>query len=66
MAKINKDMTFNEILRKYPDSIKVLKKHGMNCFGCMGAEAESLEYGAIAHGIDLKVLLRDLNKALKG
>jgi hybrid cluster-associated redox disulfide protein len=66
MAKINKDMTFNEVLRKYPDSIKVLKKYGMNCFGCMGAEAESLEYGAVAHGVDLDSLLKDLNKALKG
>jgi hypothetical protein len=27
MAKISKDMTFNEVLRKYPDSVKVLKKY---------------------------------------
>ena len=65
MAKINKDMIFNEVLRKYPDSVKVFKKFGMNCFGCQGAEAESLEYGAIAHGVDLDSLLKDLNKALK-
>lgn len=65
MAKINKDMTFNEVLRKYPDSVKVLKKYGMNCFGCLGAEAESLEYGAVAHGVDLDTLLKDLNMALK-
>jgi hybrid cluster-associated redox disulfide protein len=65
MAKISKNMTFNEVLRKYPDSVKVLKKYGMNCFGCLGAEAESLEYGAIAHGVDLDSLLKDLNKVLK-
>jgi hybrid cluster-associated redox disulfide protein len=65
MPKINKDMTFNEVLRKYPDSVKVFKKHGMNCFGCQGAEAESLEYGATAHGVDIKSLLKDLNQALQ-
>jgi len=65
MPKISKDMTFNEVLRKYPDSVKVLKKYGLNCFGCLGAEAESLEYGAVAHGIDVDVLLKDLNKVLK-
>ena len=66
MAKITKDMTFNQVLRAYPDTVKVLKKYGMDCFGCLGAEAETLEYGAVAHGVDLKALLVDLNKALKG
>ncbi len=65
MAKISKEMTFNEVLRTYPDTVKVLKKYGMSCFGCQGAEAESLEYGAVAHGVDLDSLLKDLNKALK-
>lgn len=66
MAKINKDMTFNEVLRAYPDTVKVFKKYDMNCFGCLGAEAESIEYGALAHGVDLDRLLKDLNQALKG
>ena len=41
------------------------RKYGMNCFGCLGAEAESIEYGAVAHGVDVDQLLEDLNKALK-
>jgi hybrid cluster-associated redox disulfide protein len=66
MAKINKDMTFNEVLRAYPDTVKVLHKYSMQCFGCLGAEAESIEYGAIAHGVDLETLLRELNESLEG
>jgi hybrid cluster-associated redox disulfide protein len=66
MAKITKEMTFNEVLRAYPDTVKVLRKYGMNCFGCLGAEAESLEYGAVAHGVDLDSLLKDLNEVLQG
>ncbi len=65
MAKITKDMTFNEVLRSYPDTIKVLRKYNMQCFGCMGAEAESIEYGAVAHGVKLDDLLVDLNTILK-
>jgi len=64
MAKITKDMTFNEILRAYPDTVKVLRKFNMQCVGCLGAEAESIEYGAVAHGVDLEILLKDLNEAV--
>lgn len=64
MGKITKDMTFNEVLRSYPDTVKVLRKYNMQCFGCMGAEAESIEYGAVAHGVDLDDLLLDLNSIL--
>ena len=66
MATITKEMTFNEVLRAYPDTVKILRKYGMNCFGCLGAEAESLEYGAVAHGVDLESLLKDLNEVLQG
>ncbi|NOY86404.1 MAG: DUF1858 domain-containing protein [Deltaproteobacteria bacterium] len=66
MAKITKDMTFNEVLRAYPDTIKVFRKYDMQCFGCLGAEAESVEYGAVAHGVDLDILLDELNGAISG
>ncbi len=65
MGKVTKDMTFNEVLRSYPDTVKVLKKYNMQCFGCLGAEAESIEYGAIAHGVHLDELLKDLNSTAK-
>jgi len=64
MAAITKDMTFNDVLRKYPDTLKVFRKHDMHCFGCMGADAETIEYGAIAHGVDLEALLSELNLAV--
>ncbi|MFV1956243.1 MAG: DUF1858 domain-containing protein [bacterium] len=65
MGKITKDMTFNEVLRSYPDTVKVLKRFNMQCFACLGAEAESIEYGAIAHGVNLDELLRDLNSTAR-
>ena len=59
--KITKDMTFFEVMRAYPTAVKVLQKHNLGCVGCMGAQNESLEQGANAHGLDIDVLLKDLN-----
>jgi hybrid cluster-associated redox disulfide protein len=63
-SKITKDMTFFEIMRQYPESVKVLQKYNMGCVGCMGAQNERLEQGANAHGVDINALLTDLNAAI--
>lgn len=62
--KITKDMTFFEVMRTYPESVKVLQKYNLGCIGCMGAQNESLEQGANAHGIDAEELVKDLNAAV--
>jgi hybrid cluster-associated redox disulfide protein len=62
--KITKDMTFFEVMRTYPESVKVLQKYNLGCIGCMGAQNESLEQGANAHGIDVEELVKDLNAAV--
>ena len=59
--KITRDMTFFEVMRTYPESVQVLQKFHLGCVGCMGAQNESLEQGANAHGIDVDALLKDLN-----
>ncbi len=64
MAEISKDMTFFELMRTYPESVKVLQKHNLGCIGCMGAQNESLEQGARAHGLNVETLLQDLKAAL--
>lgn len=63
-AAITKEMTFFELMRQYPESVKVLQKHNLGCIGCMGAQNESLEQGARAHGLNVEVLLKDLNSAV--
>lgn len=62
--KITRDMTFFEVMRTYPESVKVLQKYNLGCIGCMGAQNESLEQGANAHGINVDDLLKDLNAAV--
>ena len=59
--KITKSMTFHQILQMNPEVVRVLSKYNLGCIGCMGAINETLERGAIAHGLDVNDLLRDLN-----
>ncbi|GFR35208.1 DUF1858 domain-containing protein [Thermobrachium celere] len=62
---ITKDMGIIEIVNKYPETADVFFKYGMHCLGCMAARFETLEQGALAHGIDLEAMLKDLNDAIK-
>lgn len=59
--QITKDMTFHQVMRMNPEVLKVLAKYNLGCVGCMGAQHESLEKGAMAHGLDIDELLQDLN-----
>lgn len=62
--KVNKTMTFNEVLDMGPEVVQVFVKYNMGCVGCAAAKFESIEQGAKAHGVNLDDLLRDLNAAL--
>jgi hybrid cluster-associated redox disulfide protein len=44
-----------------PEVVKVLGQFRLGCVGCMGAMNESLEQGAMAHGLDVNELLKALN-----
>jgi hybrid cluster-associated redox disulfide protein len=61
MATVNKDMTFMEVMRMNPEVVKVLGSFNLGCVGCMGAQHETLEQGATAHGLDVDELVAALN-----
>jgi len=62
---ITKDMKIQDIVNKYPYTVEVFFKHGIMCIGCVVAQFENLEEGALAHGIDANELLKDLNKSVE-
>jgi len=61
---ITKDMSITDIVKNNPKTAEVMMGYGMHCFGCMAARFENLEQGALAHGIDVESLLKDLNAAV--
>lgn len=62
---ITKDMTFAQVMRQHPDVLKVLANFQLGCVGCMGAQHETIENGAMAHGLDVDELLDALNAVCK-
>ena len=58
---ITKDMTIQEVVENNPETIRVFLEHGLHCVGCSVARFENIEQGAMAHGIDIDDLMKDLN-----
>lgn len=59
---IDKTMTFAEIMQKNPEAAEILMNKGMHCIGCHMAMHETLEQGAIMHGLNPDKLVKELNK----
>lgn len=61
---VTKSSSINDVLRDYPETVKVFEKYNMGCTGCMGATTESIENGAMMHDIDSSVILKEINKLI--
>lgn len=61
---ITKDMTIEKVVSEYPETMMVFMKHGLHCVGCHVSNFESVEEGAMAHGINVDALIADLNKVV--
>lgn len=59
---VNKKMSFGEIINRYPEAGEILMENGMHCFGCSMAMYETLEQGALMHGINPDKLVEKINK----
>ena len=59
---IRKDMTITEILTRYPETLPVFQRYGLDCYDCQIAEFEQLEHGASVHKVDLDNLIDELNR----
>lgn len=60
--EINKDMTTAEVLNYRKNAKEVFMGFGMSCFFCPAAQMETLEEGAQVHGVDVDLLVAELNK----
>lgn len=62
-GRITKEMSIQDVVVNYPETVEVFAGFGMGCIGCAAAKFENIEQAAQVHGIDLKKLLDSLNKA---
>jgi len=61
---VTKSSSINNVLRDYPETVKVFEKYNMGCLGCMGATAESIENGAMMHDIDSSIIVKEINNLI--
>ena len=68
-TKITKDILILDLVEQNPDLIPVLTdEYGFHCVGCMAASMETLEQGALVHGMtksQIEKMVEGLNKKLE-
>jgi hybrid cluster-associated redox disulfide protein len=62
--RITKEMTIEEVVTQYPETVPVLARYGVGCTACSASQYDDLETGARVHGIALDRLLEELNAAV--
>ena len=53
-----------DILKMDPEAAKILKSCGLCCATCSGSKHDTVQMGAINHGMDANELLAKLNNLL--
>ena len=64
-SDVTKEMSIIEIIEKKPDAIEVLFEFGLGCISCAFSQVESLELGALSHGMDeetIDKIIEEINK----
>jgi len=61
MGKFHKDMTLMEIMTSDSRAVEIFEQYGLSCAECMGAQAETVEKAAEAHGLNVEEILTTLN-----
>ena len=68
-TKITKDILILDLVEQNPALAEVLtEKYGLHCIGCMAASMETLEQGALTHGMtedEVEKMVMELNKILE-
>ena len=65
MATVTKDMIIADILEIDSGIAQILRNAGMNCVGCPAAKGETLEEAGAGHGVDVDMMIEEINKYLE-
>ena len=59
---ITKLTTIEEIISSYPETVKFFNDLQMSCGSCFAVKFDTLENGALMHGMDVNDLITRLNQ----
>ncbi|MHA1575729.1 MAG: DUF1858 domain-containing protein [Candidatus Thorarchaeota archaeon] len=63
--QVNKNMSIAEVVMKWPETAGAFMENGLHCYGCAAARFETIEQGAMAHGVDPDKLIEAINDSIK-
>lgn len=69
MAKITRQTIIADVLREYPETMKVMQKYGFHCFGCHMNVYETVEQGCYVHGMSseqIDEMVNEMNEIAEG
>ena len=59
---VTKQTTINDIISAYPEAMRFFNGLQMSCGSCFAVKFDTLENGALMHGMDVDVLIKQLNQ----
>jgi hybrid cluster-associated redox disulfide protein len=63
---IKKDSKIKEIIQNYPHTIDLFRALNMSCSSCFAVNFDTLENGALMHGMDVNKLISQVHKHIHG
>jgi hybrid cluster-associated redox disulfide protein len=63
--EINKNSKINEILNAYPEANRFFNEKKMACGSCFAVNFDTLENGALMHGMEVNTLIYQLEQFLR-
>lgn len=65
LAKLDPDMSVDEIMRRWPATIRVMMRNGMLCIGCPIGVFHTVSDACAAHALDEDSFVGELLEALR-
>jgi hybrid cluster-associated redox disulfide protein len=62
--KVKKENLIGDVINKFPEASIIMLSHGLNCANCGANKFETIEEGAVAHGLDgeeIKKIVEEIN-----
>ena len=66
--EITKDTPIKSLIENHPETQEILMSYGLHCVGCHFSEFDTLDDGAMMHGLsdeDIELMLKDVNEVVE-
>ncbi len=67
-SPISKDSILGDVVQRYPETAEIMLEYGLHCVGCFANQFDTVEQGALLHGMDeeeIEEMLDRVNEAVR-